>query len=74
MFEVDRYFRAVTDATAAPQRQVAKREAAETALREKLATKSVEEFLLEQNVTQAAQAALIPERTRRINRSPDFDL
>ena len=34
VFEVDRYFRAVTDAAAAPQKQLAKREAAETALRE----------------------------------------
>ena len=73
MFEVDRYFRAVTDAAAAPQKQLAKREAAETALREKLATKSSKNSV-EQNVTQAAQAALIPERTKRINRSPDFDL
>ncbi|MDO8587627.1 MAG: hypothetical protein Q7T82_11370 [Armatimonadota bacterium] len=72
-FQVDTYFRAITDATAGSQKQLAKREAAETALKEKLATKSLEEYLLEQNTTQAATAA-VPEKSRRINRSPDFDI
>ena len=71
VFQVDTYFRAVTDATAGSQKQLAKREAAEAALLKKLATKSIEEYLLEQNTSPAAS---IPERTKRINRSPDFDI
>ncbi|MDO8587585.1 MAG: hypothetical protein Q7T82_11155 [Armatimonadota bacterium] len=72
--EVDRYFRAVMDAAAAPWNRRSRREAAETALREKLATKTLQKFLMGQDAATQAEPTVISERVKRINRSPDFDL